>query len=672
MSTIRRTLLALVLLTTAASAGVTRVEIESQSAVLDGRSFGLVGSYEAVSGKLHFAVNPSNAANRIIADIDLAPRNTQGEVEFSSDFFLLRPKDMSRANGALLVDIPNRGGKTALGMFNRSSRVNAPKSEKHYGDSFLQREGFTVLFLGWQFDPPREEGRMRLYTPVARQDGKPIRGLVRADFVVTDRVRHHILSDRNHVPYEVADPKASENVLTVRDSVEAERLTIPREKWRFATVEAGKPVPSRTHVYLDDGFEPDKIYEVVYLSENPPLVGLGPTAVRDAASYLKYEGSKELGVPADAIDRTLAYGISQCGRFLRTYLYYGFNEDEQQRRALDGVISHVAGGGRGSFNHRFAQPSRDAHPFMNFFHPTDIFPFSDRKQTDPVTGMTDGLQTHRLKPEFRPKVFYTNSAYEYWGRAASLIHTSLDGTSDIAPLDNARIYLFASTQHGPARFPPKRSQGVQRDNPMDFSWNMRALLKALDRWVADDVAPPASRYPRIADGTLVSAEKLNFPAIPGLKVSTLVHKAYRADYGPDFYTKGIVTQEPPKIGKAFPILVPAVDKDGNDRAGIALPELTVPLATYCGWNTFNERSGPTHEISSMNGSFISFARTKAEREANGDPRPSIEERYLNRDHYLGKIAAAALESADQGYLIPPDIPGILRQAGEHWDYLMAR
>ena len=207
---------------------------------------------------------------------------------------------------------------------------------------------------------------------------------------------------------------------------------------------------------------------------------------------------------------------------------------------------------------------------------------------------------------------------------------------------------------------------------MDFTWNMRALLKALDHWVAEDVAPPESRYPRLADGTLVRAEDLAFPAIPGVTVSTLVHKAYRADYGPDFYSKGIVAQEPPKIGKAFPVLVPAVDKDGNDRAGIALPELSVPLATYCGWNIFNERSGPTHEISSMKGSFIPFARTKAEREANGDPRPSIEERYLNRDHYLGKIASAALASADQGYLLPADVPGILRQAGEHWDYLMGR
>ena len=664
-----RWLFVLLLSANAAFARVSGVEIETQQAVLEGRAFGLAGAYQALRGKLHFAVKPSNPANRIITDIDLAPRNEQGEVRFSSDFFLLRPADMSRANGALLIDIPNRGNKTALGMFNRARRANAPSSEEHYGDGFLLREGFTILFLGWQFDPPHEPGRMRSYVPVARRKGQPIRGLVRADFVVADRVRTHILSDRHHVPYEAADPSAMENVLTVRDSVEAERRVIPREQWRFARLEAGEPAASRTHVYLEQGFEPGKIYEVVYLSENPPLVGLGPAAVRDAASYFQYEGSKKLGVPRDALDRILAYGISQCGRFLRTFLYYGFNEDEQGRRALDGVISHVAGGGRGSFNHRFAQPSRDAHPFMNFFHPTDIFPFSDRKQRDPISGMNDGLQTHRLRPELRPKVFYTNSAYEYWGRAASLIHTSLDGKRDIAPLDNTRIYLFSSTQHGPARFPPGRSTGRQRDNPMDFSWNMRALLKALDRWAADGVEPPESRYPLIADGTLVAPEKLDFPAVPGVKVSTRVHKAYRADYGPLFYSEGIVTQEPPKIGAAFPILVPAVDGDGNDRAGVALPELTAPLATYCGWNTFNERSGPTREISSMNGSFIPFARTRAEREANGDPRPSIEERYLNREHYLGKIAAAAVKSADQGYLLPADVPEILRQAGGRWDYL---
>lgn len=675
MLSIPRVFLGLSLFLNTALASVTRVEIELQSEVLGGQKFGLAGAYEAITGKLHFAVQPANSANRIITDIDLAPRNAHGNVEFSSDFFLLRPKDMSRANGALLIDIPNRGRKTTLGMFNRANSICAscdkPRTAADYGDGFLLREGFTILFIGWQFDPPREPGRMRLYTPIARQEGKPIRGLVRADFVVADRRRHHILSDRNHIPYEVADPTSPENVLTVRDSVEEARRIVPRDKWRFARVKEGNVLADRTHIYLDDGFTPHRIYEVVYVAENPPLVGLGPTAVRDAASYFRYKGSSELGIPRDALDRTLAYGISQCGRFLRTFLYYGFNEDEMGRRALDGVISHVAGAGRGSFNHRFAQPSRDAHPFMNFFHPTDIFPFTDTKQTDPMTGMSDGLQTHRLKRNLRPKIFYTNSAYEYWGRAASLIHTTIDGQHDVEPLDNVRIYLFASTQHGPAKFPPTRTTGVQRDNPMDFSWNMRALLKALDRWVDADIPPPTSRYPRIADGTLVRPEDLNFPDISGFTPSSRVHKAYRADYGPQFYSDGIVTQEPPRIGKSFPVLVPAVDRDGNDRAGIALPELSVPLATYSGWNRFHELSGPTQEITSMNGSFVPFPRTKTDRETTRDPRASIEERYTTREHYLGMISKAVIESTGNGYLLSEDALEILRLAGKHWNYVIS-
>ncbi len=677
MLTFVRILACTLFFVTCALSRVVSVEIKTRSSVLGGQQFGLAGSYEAIGGKIHFAVDPSVAVNQIITDINLAPRNASGEVEFSSDFFLIRPADMSRSNGALLIDIPNRGGKTAIRMFNRPGRQfdrnrdwRMLNTKEDYGDGFLLREGFTILAVGWQFDPPHEKSRMRLYTPTAKRDGETIRGVVRADFVVSDRVQHHILSDRNHVPYEVADSTDAVNQLSVRDTVEGVRRVIPRAKWRFARVEKGVPVASSTHVYLEGGFSPAKIYEAVYISKDPPIVGLGPAAVRDVASYFKFNGSTELGIPQRSLSRTLAYGISQCGRFLRTFMYYGFNEDEQGRRALDGVISHVAGGGRGSFNHRFAQPSRDAHPFMNFFHPTDIFPFTDRKQTDPITGRSDGLQVHRLKPNLRPKVFYTNSAYEYWGRAASLIHTSLDGNQDIEPLDNTRIYLFAGSQHGPATFPPPQTTGIQPDNPMDFSWPMRALLTALDRWVDSGVTPPASRYPRIDDGTLVSVDKLNFPVIPGVKISSRIHKAYRADYGPQFYSAGIVTHEPPKIGKAFPVLVPAVDNDGNDRSGIILPELSVPLATYLGWNTFNQRSGPSQEITSMNGSFVQFARTKIERKTTGDPRLSIEERYRDREQYIGKITDAAIDLMDEGYLVPADVPHVIRVAGEHWDTLV--
>ena len=651
-------------------ARVVRVEVHQREPVLGSRAFGLAGAYEKLVGTIFFSVDPSNPANRIITDIDNAPTNPSGQVEFSADFYILKPRNITRGNGAVLLGIPNRGRKLLLSHLNLAPRGSDPQIEADFGDGFLLREGYTLVWVGWQFDPPRAQGRMRLYPPTARQGELPIRGLVRSDFVVQERVYDHLLSDRKHVAYPVADPEAPENVLTVRDGVEAPRQTVPRSKWKFARFEDGKLTSDRTRVHLQGGFEPGKIYEVVYVSEGPPLVGLGPAAVRDLASFLKYESSAALSIPEGAINRALGFGVSQCGRFLRTFLYYGFNGDEAGRRAFDGVIAHVAGAGRGSFNHRFAQPSRDAHPFMNFFYPTDIFPFTDVEQIDPETRISDGILTHNMKPEFMPKVFYTNSSYEYWGRAASLIHTTVDGKRDAPLMENVRIYLFAGSEHGPAAFPPEITIGQQRENPLNFRWSLRALLTALDRWVDEGELPPSSRYPRVDEGSLVPAQKLNFPEIPGINFSSKVHKAYRADYGPQFGTKGIVSLEPPKIGSAFPILVPAVDSDGNETAGIMLPDLAAPLATYTGWNLFNAGSGPTDEISSMAGSYIPFPLTKAQRMRTRDPRPSIEERYESREQYLGLVSNAALELIEQGYLLGEDLPSILRSARRHWDYLM--
>ena len=659
-----------VLLVVAAQARVVKVEVSSREAVLDGKPFGLAGPYERIGGTLRFAVDPDNPANRIVTDIALAPRNSNGEVEFATEFFMLKPVESDRGNGALLYEVSNRGRKGMLGFFNVAAGSLDPREASHFGDGFLLSEGYTLLWLGWQFDPPLRPGLIRLDTPTASQDGEPIRGLVRSDFVVTDRVLSHSLADRSHVPYLVADPQAPENVMTVRDSADGKRQAVPRERWRFARMKDGKPVPDRGEVFLEGGFEAGRIYEVVYVSEGPPLVGLGPAAVRDTVSYLKYQGSDSLDVSEDAIDRAIAFGISQSGRFLRTFLYYGFNEDERERIAFDGVMSHVAGGGRGSFNHRFAQPSRDAHPYMNFLHPTDIFPFTDRAQRDPETGREDGILAHKLARKFWPKIFYTNSSYEYWGRAASLIHTDIAGTRDIELYDNVRIFLFSGTQHGPASFPPGISIGQQKANPLQFRWAMRALLQAMSAWIAEGSEPPDSRYPRIADSTLVQPDRLGFPAIPGVSTSTRVHKAYRVDYGPRFVSEGIVTQEPPAVGKAFPILVPSVDSDGNEVAGVRMPEMEAPLATYTGWNLFNEKSGPTHEISSMVGSYIPLRRTRAEREASNDPRPSIEERYNSRAEYLGLVAEAGVDLIDAGLVLEGDLPAIVRNAAKHWDYLM--
>ena len=466
--------------------------------------------------------------------------------------------------------------------------------------------------------------------------------MVRSDFVVTETSRQASLADRDHLAYVVASSNDPASVLTVRDSVEGPRRTIPRDQWQFT--EDGKGVR------MAAGFEPKKIYEVVYRSQDPPLVGVGPAAIRDTVSKLRYGSASELGLAAGSIKRAIAFGISQSGRFLRTYLYYGFNEDESHRMVFDGVMAHVAGGGRGSFNHRFAQPSRDGHPFINFFYPTDIFPFTDDPQRDPETGVVDGLLTHSGKPQFQPKVFYTNSSYEYWGRAASLFHTTVDGQKDMPLPANVRAYLLAAGQHGVASFPPSRTIGQQMNNPLDYRWVMRTLLVSMNRWTTDGVAPPPSAIPRIADGTLVAPDKLKFPALPSVTVATTTHKAYRADYGPDFIAKGIVSQEPPVVGSAFPMLVPQVDADGNELAGIRLPELAVPVATYTGWNLFNERAGPPNVLASMQGSFIPLARSKSERERANDPRRAVEERYNSRDQYLALIAKAADDLVGKGYL----------------------
>ena len=650
--------------------GVTGFEVTSREDLLGGKSFGLAGPYEKISGRILYAIDPDHQANRRITDILKAPTNLDGDVEFSADFFLLKPKQIQRGNQAVFFEVSNRGGKALLSYFNRASRSGDFSSEAEVGDGFLMRRGYTVLWLGWQFDTRRDGRKIRLYPPIAREKDGPIRGRVRCDFVVTKSARDHILSDRNHIPYPTADSADPANVMTVRDGVEAPRREVTRSRWRFARFKDGQLTPDTTHVALKGGFQPGKIYEVVYVSEDPPLVGLGMVAVRDMISHLKHHTSPALSLPGGALNRAFGFGSSQSGRFLRTFLYFGLNQDEEGRSAFDGVIPHVAGAGRGSFNHRFAQPSRDAQPYACFFYPTDIFPFTDVEQTDPATGITDGLLTQSPESQFQPKIFYTNSSYEYFGRAAALTHTTVDGQHDAPMQDNVRMYLFAGSQHGPGPFPPTISRGQEPSNPMDFKWSMRALLVALDRWVVSGIAPPPSRYPRLDRKTLVPFEKMNFPKLPGINFPERIHKAFRADYGPRFRSEGIVTLQPPKVGKAFPSLVPAVDEDGNEIDGVLLPELSVPLATYTGWNLFNAASGPASALSSFQGCYLPFPKTEQERQRLGDPRRSIMDRYRNRDAYLGRLTNAALELAAQGYVLQEDVPQIVIQARRHWDYLM--
>ena len=667
-----RTILALLTvlcLASTADAEVVRIQVRYRVDLAGGRWFGLAGPYEKLVGTIYFAVDPDNPANGIITDIALAPRNRDGLVEFHSDFFLIKPKDVWRGNGTVLYEVSNRGGKGLLRYFNRGAGSLDPQTEEEMGDGLLLSNGFTLLWLGWQFDPPDRDGLVRLFTPVATDGITAIEGLVRSEVIVQEREFDRSLADRNHAAYVVADPSDPANMMTVRDGVDRPRRVVPRNQWRFARLENGQVVPDRTRVYLEGGFEPRKIYDIVYKAQDPPLVGLGPAAIRDVVSRLKYGAAEELSIPAGAIDRALAFGSSQSGRFLRTFLYYGFNETEDHRKAFDGIMSHIAGGGRGSFNHRFAQPSRDGHPYLNKLYPTDIFPFTDVAQTDTETGMRGGL-LDRLQPAFMPKIFYTNSSYEYWGRAASLIHTSIDGTQDSPLMDNVRIYSFAGGQHGPGSFPPVQRAGQQLSNPNDYSWFMRSLVLAMNRWATDGSPPPASNYPRISDGDLVLPEQLDFPQLPGVGQPAVPHLAYRVDYGPEFATRGIVSVEPPEVASAFPILVPQVDSDGNETGGLKMPGVAVPLATYTGWNLFRSESGPEDVLSSMQGSYIPFPLTTVDRRRSSDPRRAVEERYRSREQYVGLVSEAALRLIDEGYLLAQDLAPILGRASEHWDYLM--
>jgi hypothetical protein len=652
-------------------ARVVRVEVLKRSDLAGGKAFGLAGPYEKVSGTIHFAVRPNDPHDRAIVDLTLAPRNARGEVEFSADFFLIKPKDLARGSGTLLLEVPNRGGKASLALMNRARGSADPEAPDEVGDGFLMRRGATIAWVGWQWDVRESPGLLRLHAPVAKEGDQPITGLVRADFVVDEPTNAHtlghvIVGSVGGTSYPAAEPESARNVLTERDGPLAPRRIIPRAKWRFAGEDAAQPATDARSIVLDGGFLPGRIYEVVYVARDPVVAGLGLAAIRDAASYFKND-------PASiaAARRVYGLGISQTGRFLRHFLAQGFNTDEEGRKVFDGLFIHVAGAGIGSFNHRFAQPSRDAQPVTALFYPTDLFPFTDLPQKDPETGETAGLLDRARAEHAVPKIFSTNTSYEYWGRAASLIHTSPDGKTDVPVPEDVRIYFFAGLQHFSGPFPPTSEpyrglSATHPQNPNPVAWLWRALFDAMDAWVKDGVLPPESRYPRIADGTLVSRGALAFPGIPGLSPPSAVQRAWRLDFGPRF-SDGIVTLEPPRIGKPFPALVPRPDADGNDLSGVRLPEMTAPVATYTGWNLRDPKTGLAGERVSFVGSYVPFPKTRADRERANDPRASLEERYGSKERYLGIFAQEAMRQIRERFLLPDDLADVLQRGGAEWD-----
>lgn len=644
-----------------AQARLVSLSIERREVVLDGRAFGLAGPYEKLVGTAHFAVDPDLPQNQIIVDLKLAPRNVHGEVEFSSDFYLLKPVDPSRSNGRLFYEAGNRGSKRILQIFQKASRSADPTTGGEFGDGVLMSRGFSFLWMGWQWDVP--DGRMRMSMPVAVNDGQPITGLVRGNFVGPVGSTA-LVADRGHRAYSVVNPASDEHVMTVKSLPTDPPIVVPRDRWRFT--EPGT-------VELDGGFVPGQIYDVVYLSEGPRVIGSGLAGTRDIVSFFKYEEGDANPLPNT--EYALGWGVSQTGRFLRHFLYQGFNEDESGRQVFDGVFDQVGGAGRGSFNHRFGQASRDALQHFNFLFPVDMFPFADTTLTDPLTGVTDGLLRRASNSGTVPKIFHLLTNSEYFNRAGSLIHTDPTGVRDVAPPDTSRIYMVSSGPHIVGQFPPAPNPsasflGQASMNPLVYAPVIRALFDALDAWVVDDREPPPSRYPRLADKTLTPPPETGWPEGTGARLPQSPLTALRLDFGPN-WSSGIVSNEPPLIGDPFVQLVPAVDANGNDRAGIRLPEIEVPLATQTGWNYRHPNIGAADRLSSEIGSYFPFARTAAEREQNNDARLSIAERYRDKSDYLGRVTEAALHLVEERYLLATDLPEVIQRAGNHYDWAVA-
>jgi Alpha/beta hydrolase domain len=595
---------------------VTKLLITSRRPFAQDKAFGSVGPYEQLDGTVYFAVDPNHAANRLITDLKLAPRDAGGLVHFSADWRLLRPAEPRRGNHRLLFDILNRGRGPVLRNLNNAADV-APSEPLDPGNGFLMRQGYTVAWCGWQHDVPDAPGLMRLRAPEAVTAEGPISGKIAMIFMPDAPTRVQYLADRIHHAYPTHHLEDPEAMLTEQDHEDAPERIIPRDQWCFARLENGRVMPDASHVYMASGFQPGKVYQVIYTTTGAPIGGCGSLATRDLGSFLKYGTAGEGNPCAGDVEYAYSFGVSQSGRFLRHFLYLGLNQDEQDRTVFDGLMPHVAGGKHGEFNQRFAQPSSQA-----------------------------------------------------------------SRSRDLEIPESVRIYHFGGCQHPVGAFPLQDKdprQGVRGQQP--FNWTdyrplLRAALVNLDRWVTHGEPPPASRYPRLDDGTAAPPQSLadTFRALPGVNFPEPLRRFSRLDFGPEM---GIATHVPPLIGKPYPCLVPVVDQDGNEVCGIRLPYQTVPLATYTGWNLRHPDIGGAGQILSTGGasggtlvgSTIPFPATREAGEAAGDPRRSIAERYRSREDYLERVRRATQALIDARYLLAEDFEEIVSQAAQHYDLL---
>ena len=649
-------------------------DVKTQRVLADGKSWGDVGPYEELLGTLHFASDPENDSNSRITDIGLAPRNEEGQVEYTSDVSVILPVDRTRGSGKMLLDVVNRGNRVGLPVFNSTPRVSIePDTPVDYdvdlGNGFLMRHGYTVVACGWQVDAPKKPALLTLQG----HNIPNMTGRVYTQLQAQEYTHNFLLSDKGHQAYPAADMVEAEAILEVRDMPDTQAYAVPRDDWRFGRIDDdGNYHSDPNYICSEEGFEKGRLYQIAYTTDWMPILGLSFAALRDSVSWLKY-GSDGVERPIENIRHAYAYGISQTGRYLRTYIYNDFNRDESDREALDGIIANVAGGMRGEFNQRLGQNSKDRNNMM-----THLFPFASVPQTDLETEETDSLHRRMDERGAQVKVMYTNSSAEYYRGDASLIHTDPDGKMDINVAASARVYHFTGTQHGIGSWPPTDTtesiEGVSRSqnmrNVIDYSPLLRACLFNLDRWVAEGVEPPPSSHPRADDGTAVPPAMIKraFERIPHAHHPERIAIPRRRDYALREDVEQI-QQMPPIVGEAFGTLLPAVDEDGNEVPGIRLPEVVVPLATHTGWTLRHPDIGGVTQLLMFAGATIPFASTPSGRVATGDPRRSIAERYASKEDYLELVRGAGVGLVEQGYMLEEDIERCVEQAERFWEYL---
>jgi Alpha/beta hydrolase domain len=653
------------------SAAVSRVEITRREQFAGGVAFGATGAYEKLVGTAFLEVDPADPRNALIQDIDKVPRNARGMVEYSTEVYILKPVDLKKGNAKIFFQVNNRGNKSVLQQFDDAPASNDPATAGDAGNGFLLREGYTLAWSGWESDVLPGLDRMTIRLPTASEGGAEVTGPLTVRFDVArqiplDGAVSLPLSGRaDSDSYQTASLDPASATLSVQDDVATPERTISPDQWAFATCRRNMVsgaiedvTPSRKDICLFDGFDPNQLYTLRYTARNPKPLALGFAVTRDVLSWLRYEPSSPLG---DAISRVYCWGNSQTGRYLRSFLYLGFNEDTQGRRACDGVIAHLAGAQGLDLNTRFSNLDAASQWGAVGLYPRDLFPFSYGVTTDPVTGRTDGILK---RPSTDPLVMHIDTENEFFQAYASLV--THDGLGNPLQLPDSMRYYFLSNAQHTSGSPSTRGICAQPTNPLNYNAFMRAALVALDEWASQGVPPPPSQYPRADDGTAVAEAEARaaYPAIPGVQFGTPNQLTVR-NYGPGVTAAGGVTTLSPGVevpSLAYTVLVPRTDADGLDLAGLRKPDdVSTPIATVNGWGVRGTgfRAGA---LCGLNGQYVPFPSTQAERVSSGDPRLSIEERYPSHAAYVRRVAVAATDLADARYLLPEDVDRIIEQA----------